>query len=164
MLPSFGASRNRCGFFGRERGSDLYYTAFALRGLAMLDGLDRPNDLQRVADYLIQQAGRVLSIVDVVSWLYSLAMVQAAGAGLSVPIDFTDDRVADQLSQLLESYRTDDGGYVKSAGGALGSVYHSFLVVLIYEFLVAKCPHPIGWCSSFSIGSEKMVALSKLPR
>ena len=45
------------GFAGREPGSDLYYTGFAVRGLAVLGGMDLPI-AARVAGYLKQQARR----------------------------------------------------------------------------------------------------------
>ncbi len=39
------------GFSGREGGSDLYYTGFGLRGLAVLDALS-PEVCQRAAGFL----------------------------------------------------------------------------------------------------------------
>src|SRR5688572_511021 len=39
------------GFAGREGGSDLYYTSFAVRALALLNALDQPR-CQEIATYL----------------------------------------------------------------------------------------------------------------
>src|SRR5262249_32053369 len=38
--------------------------------------------------------------------------------------------------------RTPDGGYAKSAGGAAGSTYHTFLVGLTYQLLGRPFPQP----------------------
>ncbi len=51
------AQRADGGFAGREGGSDLYYTSFALRGLAILGGLtDEVAD--RVTRYLQSRSGQ----------------------------------------------------------------------------------------------------------
>src|SRR3954453_1279784 len=66
------------GFPGREGGSDLYYTGFALRGLAVLDALDDAT-LDRAARFLRNSLARQASVVDFFSLLYSCLLVQAAG-------------------------------------------------------------------------------------
>src|SRR5438105_7757934 len=66
------------GFPGREGGSDLYYTAFALRGLAVLGGLT-PDIATRAAAFLKQSLTQQASVVDFFSLLYGCALVQLGG-------------------------------------------------------------------------------------
>src|SRR5271165_5488969 len=63
------------GFSGREGGSDLYYTGFALRGLAVLDALS-PKVCERAAAFLRQSLTRQASVVDFFSLLYAGLMLQ----------------------------------------------------------------------------------------
>ena len=66
------------GFSGREGDSDLYYTGFAIRSLAILGGLT-PDDCARISPFIKAQTNRRLSVIDLVSWLYSALVVQAFG-------------------------------------------------------------------------------------
>jgi geranylgeranyl transferase type-2 subunit beta len=125
------------GFSGREGGSDLYYTGFAVRTLAVLEVL-AADDCQRIAAYLRSCQRMQVSVIDLVSWLYCALAVQATG-GIDVLRDF-DQAWPDRLAELLESFRTKDGGYAKTHEGALGSTYHSFLVALCYELIGKRVP------------------------
>jgi geranylgeranyl transferase type-2 subunit beta len=127
------------GFSGREGGSDLYYTGFALRSLAVLDGIS-PELLSRTATYLRSCLAQQTSIVDFFSLLYSCLIVQAGG-GHDVLAEAPSDW-ADRVADVLESYRTTDGGYAKNAGANSGSTYHTFLVGLCYELLGRQLPRP----------------------
>jgi geranylgeranyl transferase type-2 subunit beta len=127
------------GFSGREGDSDLYYTGFALRGLAVLDALT-PDICNCAAGYLRASLASRASVVDLFSLLYAGLLVQASG-GPEVFADSVadwDDRVA----ALLETFRTSDGGYNKSAGATAASTYHTFLVALCYELLGRSLPRP----------------------
>src|SRR3984893_11660556 len=93
------------GFPDREGGSDLYYTGFGLRGLAVLDAL-APEVCERAAGFLRDCLTRQASVVDFFSLLYAALLVQAGGgpnvfAGSSAG---WDERVA----QALETFRTPD--------------------------------------------------------
>src|SRR5438552_11412264 len=66
------------GFSGREGGSDLYYTGFALRGLAVLGALT-PIVCERAGDFLRRSLTLQASVVDFFSLLYSCALLQGAG-------------------------------------------------------------------------------------
>src|SRR5215475_4069756 len=67
------------GFAGREGGSDLYYTSFAVRTLALLNALDQSCS-QNIAAYLKSAAARQeYSLIDLVSWLYSVNTLQLIG-------------------------------------------------------------------------------------
>src|SRR5579885_3452035 len=77
------------GFSGREGGSDLYYTGFALRGLAVLDALT-PDIGERAARFLRGSLARQASVVDFFSLLYSCLLVQSA-SGIDVLADSPAD-------------------------------------------------------------------------
>jgi len=127
------------GFSGREGGSDLYYTGFAVRGLAVLGGLT-PDECERVANFLRSQSRAQVTVIDLVSWLYAALVVQAS-SGIDVLADF-DRAWPERLAEILESFRTADGGYAKTHEGAAGSMYHSFLVALCYELIGKSVPQP----------------------
>jgi geranylgeranyl transferase type-2 subunit beta len=120
------------GFSGREGGSDLYYTGFGLRGLAVLNALT-PEISARAAGFLRPSLTRQASVVDFFSLLYSCALVQLGGGPdvlAGSPADWPERVVA-----TLETFRTPDGGYGKSVGDRAGSTYHTFLVALCYQLL-----------------------------
>ncbi len=125
------------GFSGREGGSDLYYTGFALRGLAVLDALT-PAVCERAASYLRGCLTQQASVVDFFSLLYACLLVQTGG-GPDVLGDSPPDW-PDRVAQTLESFRTSDGGYAKTSGGISGSTYHTFLVALCYQLLGRPVP------------------------
>src|SRR5262245_5953126 len=125
------------GFSGREGGSDLYYTGFALRGLAVLDGLS-PEVCARAAGFLRQSLRQQASVVDFFSLLYACLLVQTA-AGTDVLADSPPDW-PDRVAAALEALRTADGGYAKAVGSSSGSTYHTFLVGLCYQLLGRPVP------------------------
>jgi geranylgeranyl transferase type-2 subunit beta len=127
------------GFSGREGGSDLYYTGFALRSLAALDALT-PEVCEGAAAFLRGSLARQASVVDFFSLLYACVLVQAWG-GLDVLADSPPDW-PERVAALLETFRTADGGYGKTAGAASGSTYHTFLVGLCYQLLGLPLPRP----------------------
>lgn len=125
------------GFSGREGGSDLYYTGFALRSLAVLDALSLKS-CEQAARYLRSSLQAQASVVDFFSLLYALLLVQASGGPdvlEAAPADWPE-----RVANTLESFRTSDGGYAKGPGGTAGSTYHSFLVALCYELLGRPVP------------------------
>jgi geranylgeranyl transferase type-2 subunit beta len=125
------------GFSGREGGSDLYYTGFALRGLTVLDALE-PATIARAAEFLRHSLTQQASVVDFFSLLYACLLIQTAGGPdvlAGSPADWPD-----RVAALLESFRTGDGGYGKTAGAASGSTYHTFLVGLCYQLLGRSLP------------------------
>lgn len=126
------------GFSGREGGSDLYYTGFAVRTLAVLNVLNE-DDCRRIAGFLQSCQRAQVTVIDLVSWLYCALVVQAA-SGIDILRDF-DQAWPERLAETLESFRTKDGGYAKTHEGALGSTYHSFLVTLCYELIGKPLPH-----------------------
>ena len=127
------------GFSGREGESDLYYTGFAVRGLAVLSSLTS-DDCERIAAYLRGHSRAQVTVIDLVSWLYCALVVQGV-SGTDVLADFDPDWPT-RLATTLESFRTRDGGYAKTHEGAAGSTYHSFLVALCYELIGKPLPQP----------------------
>jgi geranylgeranyl transferase type-2 subunit beta len=126
------------GFSGREGESDLYYTGFALRGLAVLDALT-PELCERAADFLRGCLTKQTSVVDFFSFLYACVLVQAS-AGVDVLADSPADWPL-RVAATLEAFRTKDNGYNKSPGASSGSTYHTFLVGLCFELLGRSLPN-----------------------
>jgi geranylgeranyl transferase type-2 subunit beta len=127
------------GFSGREGGSDLYYTGFGLRGLAVLDALT-PAICERTASFLRASLTQQTSVVDFFSLLYAGLLAQTGGGPdvfAGSPPDWPD-----RVANTLETFRTGDGGYAKTPGSASGSTYHTFLVGLCYQLLGRALPEP----------------------
>jgi geranylgeranyl transferase type-2 subunit beta len=126
------------GFSGREGGSDLYYTGFGLRGMAVLRALT-PDICERAAPFLRHSLTQQASVVDFFSLLYAALLVELSGVDVlsDAPTDWPD-----RVATALETFRTADGGYAKSVGSASGSTYHSFLVGLCYQLLGKDIPRP----------------------
>ncbi|QDT96114.1 prenyltransferase/squalene oxidase repeat-containing protein [Gimesia aquarii] len=125
------------GFSGREGDSDLYYTGFAVRSLGILGGVENQQCIE-LSSYLKQFHIEKLSTIDLLSWLYCALIIQASGG--EDLLTGASDNWNTQISQNLERLRTPDGGYAKSEQGALGSTYHTFLVVLIYQLIGLEIP------------------------
>jgi geranylgeranyl transferase type-2 subunit beta len=126
------------GFSGREGDSDLYYTGFGLRGLAVLEALT-PDICNRAAGFLRRSMKHEASVVDFFSLLYSCFLVKIEGPDIlaECPPDWSE-----RVAATLESFRTPDGGYGKAADAASGSTYHTFLVGLCYQLLGQSYPRP----------------------
>jgi geranylgeranyl transferase type-2 subunit beta len=127
------------GFRGREGGSDLYYTGFALRGLALLGHL-HGETADRAAAYLHAQLNRQIPMVDFLSLIYGAALLNVA-AGIDVFASSTPGW-QQNIAKALENFRRDDGGYAKTDEGAASSVYHTFLVVLSQQLIEQPIVEP----------------------
>lgn len=134
-----GKQNNDGGFSGREGPSDLYYTGFALRGLAALDALT-VEQATCAAGFLRTCLTGKASVVDFYSFLYACLLVQAAGGGDVLAGSAVD--WPQRVIQALATFRTPDGGYNKSPGATAGSTYHTFLVGLCFELLGQFPPEP----------------------
>lgn len=120
------------GFAGREGPSDPYYTGFALRALAVLDRLS-PEVATRSAQFLETRLLGRESVIDLISLVFSAAVLEIQN-GVEVLASAPEDWPA-RLSDLLETYRRDDGGYAKSPEGRASSTYQTFLTTLCYELI-----------------------------
>lgn len=127
------------GFFGRDEVSDLYYTGFAVRALALLDALDQKT-AERVSQYLQTQLSASAHIVDLFSLVFASQLLEMATGVDAMLNQQTDWR--DRVSDLIESLRRPDGGYAKSKEGAASSTYYSFLSVLTRELIDRPTPNP----------------------
>jgi geranylgeranyl transferase type-2 subunit beta len=131
------SQRDDGGFAGREGGSDLYYTSFALRSLAMLGELYGPP-AERAAAFLRGRMAGQESIVDFLSLIYGAALLNSA-AGIDI-FESADPGWRDAVAAALEKLRREDGGYAKGAEGIASSTYHTFLVLLCQQ-LIGREPH-----------------------
>jgi geranylgeranyl transferase type-2 subunit beta len=125
------------GWAGREGPSDLYYTGFALRSLAVLAALT-PEIAERAGGYLRSCLNQRTSVVDFFSFLYSAGLLQAVGG----PDLFAEVAAGwqDRIATELTTFRTPDSGYAKTIGAANGSTYHTFLVALCHELIDRPLP------------------------
>ncbi len=133
------AQREDGGFAGREGGSDLYYTGFALRSLAMLGELYGPP-AEQAATFLRSRMSGQESIVDFLSLIYGGSLLQSA-AGVDI-FEQASPTWRDSIAAALDNLRRDDGGYAKGADGNASSTYHTFLVLLVLELIGKQPPEP----------------------
>jgi len=126
------------GFSGREGASDLYYTGFALRALALLGRLDEVAG--QAAEFLSRHCGRPLPAVDFVSLILSAVLLEAA-AGIDVHARAGCDRNK-TLEEHLQRFRRPDGGYAKTERSGASSTYHTFLAAACLELCGNKIPEP----------------------
>jgi geranylgeranyl transferase type-2 subunit beta len=129
--------RHDGGYAGREGDSDVYYTSFAVRSLALLGAL-AGETADRVAAFLKGRLAGEVPIVDFLSLVYSAATLHAA-AGLDVFAGQPPSWRAGVAAEL-EKLRRSDGGYAKTAEGQVSSMYHSFLVVLCQQLIDEPTP------------------------
>ena len=120
------------GFAGREGGSDLYYSGFALRSLAILGRLDG-DPAERAAAFIRGRLGGQEAIIDFLSLLYSAMLLETA-AGIAI-FDEAPPDWRGRVAAELERFRRDDGGYAMSDEGFSSSTYYSFLVLLCQQLL-----------------------------
>jgi len=127
------------GFAGRMGESDLYYTGFALRSMAILGLLDG-EPAGRAAAFIRQKMTGQETIVDFLSLLYGAALLRSA-AGINV-FDHLPGGWQQKIAAHLETLRRDDGGYAKGPQGRASSTYHTFLVMLSHQLLELPTPGP----------------------
>jgi geranylgeranyl transferase type-2 subunit beta len=126
------------GFAGREGESDPYYTAFGLRGLLIVDGIDE-TVAKRSAAFVRSQLNARLGVVDLISLVMAAAILEIVGEGQEIAeIRESSDRVTASLCSL----RSRDGGYAKTPGGVAGSTYQTFLNLLCWELIGCQESEP----------------------
>ncbi len=133
------AQREDGGFAGREGESDVYYTSFGLRGMAVLGELYGPP-AEKAAEYLKARMSGRESIVDFFSLIYSASLLDVS-AGIDIFKDAVDDW-RDAVAGLMEKLRREDGGYAKGTEGTASSTYHTFLVLLCLQLIQRDVPRP----------------------
>jgi geranylgeranyl transferase type-2 subunit beta len=125
------------GFAGRMGDSDLYYTSFALRALAILGEL-YGETAQRALNYLRSQLDAPVPLIDQMSLVYGAALLDAA-AGLDVYGD-AGPKWKSEFAQRIGLLRRDDGGFAKGPEGVASSTYYTFLSLLCLELIEHACP------------------------
>lgn len=136
------------GFAGREGGSDLYYTTFAMRGLSILGEL-YGEVAERVEAFLKPQLATHQTIVDFFSLFYAANLLKVS-SGKDIFQD-ADPNWPHQVADFLSTLRREDGGYAKAPEGNAGSTYHTFLVLLVLQLIEQPIPEPeqvIGFLDS----------------
>ncbi|MBU0638692.1 MAG: hypothetical protein KKB50_07500 [Planctomycetes bacterium] len=133
QINSDGGARNRAGE------SDLYYTVFALNGLAAMD-VELPS--AATSAYLRSfGAGGDLDFVH----LTCLARCWAA-----MPAGSLDTPAAAGILRRIEACRSADGGYGSAPRSARGTVYDCFLALGAYQDLAGELPDPQGMARCLS--------------
>lgn len=158
------------GFSGRQGPSDLYYTGFALRGLALSAGLDE-GMAARAAGFLrsrletkrCQEPFRgedsttspdvspekvpdtfasafSLPSVDFLSLVFSAVLLEAV-AGVDVFHQAGSDR-KQAVAEATARFRRDDGGYAKTGRSGQSSTYHTFLTAACLQLVDLPVPEP----------------------
>jgi geranylgeranyl transferase type-2 subunit beta len=133
------AQRDDGGFAGREGSSDLYYTGFALRGLAILGEL-HGEPAQRAAAFLRSRLRGQETIIDFLSLIYGAKLLEMA-AGVDV-FSASDSHWQSAVAEALFKLRRPDGGFAKGAEGTASSTYHTFLVLLCLQLIEQPVPEP----------------------
>ncbi len=127
------------GFSGREGGSDLYYTGFALRGLAILGEL-QGEVATRAAAFVRSRLGGQEAIIDLLSLLYS-SMLLETSAGVQ-PLADLPQGWQQRVAAEFERFRREDGGYAMTSEGHSSSTYYTFLMILSLQLLGCDPPEP----------------------
>ena len=121
---------NNGGFRGRKGNGNLYYSAFALRGLFFLGMLDDKTLLQRITGFLEDQYCRKdLLPADILSWTFCAALVQTVRGKEFSP----EQRTA--LLNRWERFRRTDGCFAAAEKSAVSSTCTTFLTAIFYELL-----------------------------
>ena len=118
------------GFRGRKGSGDIYYSAFALRGLFLLGMLDDEKLLTRVAGFLETELYRNdLMPAEIFSWAFCATLVYTVQGKKILPEQITG------LLERWERFRCVDGCFAASKNSALSSTYTIFLAAVLYELL-----------------------------
>lgn len=127
------------GFAGRMGDSDLYYTAFGLRGLSILGEL-YGEPAERAAGFLRERMQSHQTIVDFFSLFYAAQLLRIS-AGIDI-FETADPDWRNHVAAILDSLRRDDGGYAKAPEGNASSTYHTFLVLLVLQLIEQPVADP----------------------
>ena len=138
------------GFPGREGGSDLYYTGFALRSLFLLGELSGPT-ADDAGDFLRSRFQPSQNVLDLLSLIYGATLLEFS-AGIDV-LEAQSPSWRDSVAATLARLRRDDGGYAKTSEGGASSTYHSFLAALCLQLIGRPLPNP-EWLVEFLLSQR----------
>lgn len=125
------------GWSGREGDSDLYYSGFALRSLAIL-GLLTGEVAERASRFLLLRTEQHESVIDLLSLVYGAALIEASTE--KNPLDGVSVDWQSRVTNLLTSLRQPDGGFARTAQASIGSTYQTFLVAICLELMGHPLP------------------------
>jgi geranylgeranyl transferase type-2 subunit beta len=131
------AQRKDGGFGGRMGESDLYYTSFGLRSLAILGEL-YGDPAQRAAAFLHSQLTHEDRLIDQMSLVFGAALLEAS-AGEDA-YGTSGDAWKNDLATRIMSLRRADGGFAKGPDGAASSTYHTFLALICLQLIQRPLP------------------------
>lgn len=117
------------GFRGRQGGSDLYYTDFAVRVLTFLARTHAAVD--RATNYLAHPSRAPRGVIECFNVLNACRL-------LTTPSAFEPALLLDQVRECLLPH----GGLARSAGDDRTSAYHTFLGSLCFQLLGVDMPTP----------------------
>ena len=125
------------GWAGREGESDLYYTGFALRSLAIL-GLLTGKVAEDASQFLVSRTAKQESVIDLLSLIYGASLIEASTERNPLQDLSVDWR--GRVSTMLATLRRTDGGFSRIDTATVGSTYQTFLVAICLELLGHPLP------------------------
>ncbi|MFN7841768.1 MAG: prenyltransferase/squalene oxidase repeat-containing protein [Pirellula sp.] len=125
------------GWGGREGDSDLYYTSFALRSLAILGSLTG-DVAERASQFLLKKTQSQESIIDLLSLVYGAALIEAATE--INPLQGNREVWQSRMQSMLHQLRRSDGGFARTLEANVGSTYQTFLVAICLELMGYSLP------------------------
>lgn len=131
------SQREDGGWGGREGDSDLYYTSFALRSLAILGSLTG-EVADRAGQFLLRRTQSQESIIDLLSMVYGAALIEAATE--KNPLQGNRDIWQSRMQSMLHQLRRSDGGFARTLEANVGSTYQTFLVAICLELMGYSLP------------------------
>jgi geranylgeranyl transferase type-2 subunit beta len=121
------------GWAGRQGGSDLYYTGFALRSLRLFGAINQSCS-EPAKRFLKARAKKAEeSIVNLFSWMTSFQSIVPEQSAK----DENFSEIADRVRKSLDRLRLDSGCYRLSLDSSHSSTYATFLALLLREAIGA---------------------------
>ncbi len=127
------------GFAGREGQGDLYYTGFAIRGLALMGNLDAPV-AEDTSQFVQRRLAEELPAIDFLSLVYTAVLLELTH-GIDVFGNAGRERMRTVVDTLARFHRP-DGGYAKTRRSGQGSTYHTFLSVACLQLVGGEVENP----------------------
>ena len=140
------------GFAGRLGGSDLYYTDFATRSLALLAPTN--SAFQGISEYINQRSLNPHDIIECFS------MLNIARILISQGIDVCPDITA--LTAALHAQQLPQGGFTRYGSQEI-SAYNTFLAALCFDMLEIKIQSADAMISSIQNLQQTDGGFSELP-
>jgi geranylgeranyl transferase type-2 subunit beta len=121
------------GFPGRQGDGDLYYTGFALRGLALLGELQEDELARRCVDFLDRRFREgTRGSIDLMSLLFGAVLLD-----MTTDSELLDGQRREAALAELQRLHREDAGYAKSPRTPHSSTYHTFLAFACRDLLDA---------------------------